>query len=179
MSSFLYGAMTTRRLESDKDKSEDEQPPGVKTYTDMLASLVPAEVLALHAAIIGLTTTTENAGTESQSTVINDRGALALAFAALVLMSIAVYVAGRLTTKSTGSNQRGRWEKLDNVRMFIPPVALVAWMLLTHPSAWDGLGIDIPGSAMEGVIAVILAVALSLLAKALAYKADQTEQAPS
>ena len=52
MSTLAYAALTSRRERSPQGRTESEASPGVGTYVDTLAALVPAEVLALHAAIL-------------------------------------------------------------------------------------------------------------------------------
>ena len=47
MSSFLYGRMQAQREDAKtRNASKVDQPPGLKTYADILVGLVPAEVLA-------------------------------------------------------------------------------------------------------------------------------------
>ena len=54
MSSVAFGALQTRREKSDSETSKSAQPPGLNSYIDILAALVPAEVLAIRIpAIIG------------------------------------------------------------------------------------------------------------------------------
>ena len=44
MSTLAYAALTTKREQSDPKTSTSTSPPGLKTYVDALAALVPAEV---------------------------------------------------------------------------------------------------------------------------------------
>src|SRR5437762_8580560 len=63
VSTLLYGAVTRKREEAESGKSTNEKPPGLSTYVDALAALVPAEVLALHAVVISRSTTTVQGAT--------------------------------------------------------------------------------------------------------------------
>ena len=56
MSTIAYAQFTTRREAAAPGTSTSASPPGVKTYVDALAALVPAEVLTLHALILSVTT---------------------------------------------------------------------------------------------------------------------------
>jgi hypothetical protein len=68
------------------------------------------------------------------------------------------------------------WDKLDWLRVAIPPLALIGWAMLQRATAFDAavnvLNIDI-SDATRTVIALLLAVVLAGMATALAYKADQ------
>ena len=57
MSTIVYGALERKREEALPNTSSSQQPPGLTAYVDALSALVPAEVLALHAALLPLTTT--------------------------------------------------------------------------------------------------------------------------
>ena len=59
MSTWAYAALTTKRINSPSGTSTSTSPPGMSTYIDAVAALVPAEVLALHATIFSLTTKTD------------------------------------------------------------------------------------------------------------------------
>ena len=58
MSTLAYAAMTRAREISKPGKSTTTDSPGVKTYVDALAALVPAELLVAHATILTFTTKT-------------------------------------------------------------------------------------------------------------------------
>lgn len=63
MSTLAFAALTNRREDARPGSSETESP-GMKTYVDALAALVPAEVLTLHGVILSATTKigTDSAG---------------------------------------------------------------------------------------------------------------------
>jgi hypothetical protein len=134
-----------------------EPPSGIKTYIDVVAALVPAEVLSLHALILSFTTKVEG-----QVTTIEDADTLRWAFFGLVLLSGVLYVLGqRLTNKP--------WQPRDWFRVGIPPLAFVAWAMLQRVTAFDSLPSSIAGNAnARTVIALFLAVVLAALAKWLA-----------
>jgi hypothetical protein len=159
MSTLTYAALTTRREEAVPRTSTRDAPPGVKTYVDAFAALVPAEVLALHAVILSVTTSTTDGKTE-----IAAPETLFWAFVILVLLSIGLYVGYRLLAR--------KWDKFDLIRMLIPPLAFVGWTMLQRPTAFDAVFPDL-ASAPRTVIALFLAVILGFIAAALAYQADQ------
>ena len=52
MSSLAYGMLTARRVAAPSGKSQTEAAPGIRTYVNTLAALVPGEALALYAGIV-------------------------------------------------------------------------------------------------------------------------------
>jgi hypothetical protein len=159
MSTVTYAALTTRREESAPRTSTNTAPPGVNTYVDAFAALVPAEVLALHAVILSATTRTADGKTE-----IIAQGTLFWAFVGLVLLAIGLYVGYRLLAK--------KWDRWDLLRMLIPPLAFVGWTMLQRATAFDAVFPSL-SDAPRTVLALFLSVILGVLAAALAYKADQ------
>ncbi len=159
MSTLAYAAFTTRREQAPPSTSFSKSPPGVGTYVDALAALVPAEVLSLHAVILSVTTKKLETTTE-----ITAPDTLQWAFWGLVVLSIVFYVAPRLLA--------GHWDRLDYLRTVIPALAFVGWTMLQRATAFDAVW---PGlaEAPRTVIALFLGVVLGLAAAALAYKADQ------
>jgi hypothetical protein len=130
-----------------------------KSYIDSMAALVPAEVLALHAAITALAIKTENG-----TTTITDPTTLRWAFYALIILSVVFYIAGRRITAQIDK----RPDRSDWVRMAIPPLAFIAWMMLQKATAFDavapGLG-DVPRYTTALLIAAILGLVAANLAK--------------
>jgi len=94
MSTLAYAAITRARETATRGTSTTEKPPGVRTYIDALAALVPAEVLAAHATI--LTFTTRTFESKPPTVTINHAAALVVAFYALIGLSMLLYAAGRL-----------------------------------------------------------------------------------
>src|SRR3954447_10365144 len=69
MSALLYGTVTRKRDEAPRGKSTDAAAPGVKTYVDSLAALVPAEVLLIHGLVLEATTDTKKVGGKAVTTI--------------------------------------------------------------------------------------------------------------
>lgn len=167
MSTFAYGAMTKRRNQADPGKSTDEEPPGLKTYVDLLAALVPAEVLAAHAVIIAFTTSTEEGEGGEDVTTITDPGTLEWVFWALIGASAVLYVLG-LTHRPRGYG----W-----LRILIPPLAFVGWAMLQNPSVFDAVNPDLSEGTRLAIV-VIGAILVGAVATALAAKADNSPATP-
>jgi hypothetical protein len=163
MSTLTYAALTEKRLESQPNESTKGAGPGVSTYVDALAALVPAEVLTAHAAILTFTCKTQ-AASGGMTTTITEPDTLRLCFWLLLFLSILIYVVGRALAHS--------WDKWDFVRMFIPALAFVGWTMLQRSTAFDALHLPI-SDATRSAVAIIGAVVLGLGAAVLAYQADQ------
>jgi FtsH-binding integral membrane protein len=161
MSTFGYAALTTSR-EQAVHTSTPQSPPGVGTYVDALAALVPAEVLALHAVILSVTTKTDKATTQ-----IIAPETLFWAFFGLIILSVLLYVTMRL--------QAGKWDSLDYLRMAIPPLAFVGWTMLQRATAFDAVCTSL-AEAPRTALALFLSVLLGLAAANLAYKAGQKKR---
>jgi hypothetical protein len=161
MSTIAYAQLTTRREEAPPRTSSSKSPPGVKTYVDAFAALVPAEVLTLHALILSATTKIEN-----NATYITAPETLAWAFWGLLLVSIGLYAMPRIVG--------GKWDNLDWIRMLIPPLSLVGWTMLQRTTAFDAVFPALPESTRT-VSALFLAVVLGSAATSLAFKADRKE----
>ncbi|HLY68741.1 MAG TPA: hypothetical protein VKR53_03360 [Puia sp.] len=162
MSTLTYAALTTRREKASPGTSRSSSSPGVKTYVDAFAALVPAEVLSLHALIISYTTTT----TADKRTTITDAGspALHMAFYGLIVISIILYVSARI--------KGGQWDSWDYCRALIPPLAFVGWTMLQRSTAFDAVW---PALSVEQrtTAALLLSVLLAGAASALAFQVDK------
>jgi hypothetical protein len=175
MSSVAFGALTTRRESSEIGKSTYEQPPGLNSYVDTLAALVPAEVLAIHALIVSTVTTSNNRG---QIRII-DPGTARWAFWLLLGLSAMLFVLGRGGVPAPAQSGRGRgtvplrqrWEWQDWIRLLIPPAAFVGWTMLQPASVWHAVVPNVSGG-MRILIAAAGAVALAAVTKALTTHAD-------
>src|SRR5260370_1830785 len=130
MSTIAYAALTNAREASPPGTSTTTSSPGMRTYIDAFAALVPAEVLTLHALVISVTTETAqkaiagDAGkTETVTTILPQAAeTLMVAFWVLLAMSVALYVAPRYFVR--------RWHKLDYFLPPIPPLPSCAWTLM-------------------------------------------------
>jgi hypothetical protein len=158
----MYAAMTAKREEA-QPKTSTTNSPGVAMYVDALAALVPAEVLAVHAAILTFTTTSAKDGTGKSIIMITEPATLSWVFWTLVVLSMVVYYAGLGKTK---------WDSWDWLRILIPAAAFIGWTMLQKGSAFDAVAPSL-SPATRSAVAVIGAVVLGLLARALASKADQ------
>ena len=163
MSSLLYGPLTRKREEANAGKSKDDEPPGVGTYADALAALIPAEVLALHAVIIGRGTKSVNG-----VTTITAPDQLVFWFWFLVVMSSVLYIVGLRKVP------RG-W---DIVRVFIPPLSFLAWTMLQPTTVFDALAASAYPD-WRWTIGLALAVVLGGAASLLGVKADADPPKPN
>jgi len=163
MSTLAYAAITSRRDQATPGTSTTSDPPGIQTYLDALAALVPAELLALHAAI--LTYTTSNV---DNTVIVRDVTTLFVVFWALLGLGALIYAAGRLTA--------AKWDRLDWIRMLIPPAAFAAWTMLQKATAFDAVVVHWSlsySASARSATAMIAAVVLGIVASLLAYSADQ------
>ena len=98
MSTLAYAALTKRREDAQPNTSVTQAPPGVGTWVDSLAALVPAEVLAALGFLLSLMTEKTSDG----ATIITAVTELRFTFYALALLSVLLYVSGRLLS--------GKWD---------------------------------------------------------------------
>jgi hypothetical protein len=166
MSTLAYGALTETRRQAQPGTSSTTTP-GLGTYIDIFAALVPAEVLAAHAFILTLATSTEKDNAGHDVVVITERGALRATFWVLLVMSAVLFMVGRWL-KQGGQPFDWRW---DFVRILVPPTAFFGWTLIQKNTAFDAI------SSWHGneraIIAVLGALVLSLVAGLLSVKADR------
>jgi hypothetical protein len=164
MSSLVYGIVTAKRAAAPAGQSQDKSGPAMGTYIDALTALVPAEALALYAAVVvPYTTQTTSVGGREQ-TVISDPRLLEWSCAGLLALSSLLYLVGR---------QKAPFTLSDVARFFIPPMAFTGWLLIQNFSVWD---IWWPGSTVgeRTVITAFAAVLLGIAASLLGLQADAT-----
>lgn len=171
LSTIAYAQLTNAREAATPGTSTSDEKPGLKTYIDAFAALVPAEVLTLHALVISVTTETKQqssaaaAGkTETITTILPTAvTTLQIAFWGLVVLSVVLYVAPRYFG--------GKWDKFDWVRVAIAPLAFFGWTMLQRTTAFDAA---FPGleSIPRTVIALFLGAILGAITAGLAMKAD-------
>jgi hypothetical protein len=150
VSSYAYGRITTQRAV----KVSRNEDPG-SSFLELIAALVPAEVLAAHAFMLTFTTETTGTG-EDATAVITKPEILRWGFWGLVLAAMALFLAGRV----------GDLAKLDCLRVLIPPGAFWLWAMLQPISAFDALGLDW-SPTVRGVVVLIGGLLLLAMAKAL------------
>ena len=110
--------------------------------------MIPAEVLTLHAVILSVTTSTTDG-----IVTITDPSTLRFAFFGILVLSVVLYASTRLVA--------AKWNRLDWLRMMIPPVAFIGWTMLQRTTAFDAV---FPGvrDAPRTVIALFLSILLGL-----------------
>lgn len=144
---------------------------GLAAYVDTMAALVPAEVLALHAVMLTVTTATRPEGgapagaAAGTVTTITDPGALYVTFWVLAALSALLYVAGHLAERGP------RWEWADWGRMLLPSLAFAAWTMLQRATAFDAVAPRID-AGYRNLLGLALAVVVSAAAPLLAKVAD-------
>lgn len=161
MSTFLYSTMSAQR-----DASPVEDPPTMKTFTDALAALVPAEVLAAHALILTFTTKSSTDPEGNATTSVTEPGVLKGSFWGLVALTIFLYVTGKWVSGQP-------WTTWDRFRIWIPPLAFVGWTMAQSPTAFDAAGPDW-STAVRFAAAIFGAIVLGALSAVLAKKANDT-----
>ena len=130
-------------------------------------------MLAIHAIVIAIVTTTNAQG----QTQITDSVTLRWAFWLLIGLSIALFIVGRrpVRQKSMGAvSGWQRWEGQDWLRILIPPVAFVGWTMLQRTSVWNAVAPHMSGG-MRILIPMVGAVVLAAVTKALATHADKKQ----
>jgi hypothetical protein len=145
MSSIAFGALARKRQEAPANKSTDDAPPGLRSYIDTLAALVPAEVLAMHTAVMHSTTKTTKGPHGKDVVTITNPDLLTWAFRAMILASVVFYVAGF---------QKKRWTRPAFFGAFIPPIAFVLWTMAQNPSAFNAEAPSIPIDTREVIVAL-------------------------
>jgi len=160
MSTFAFASLTNTRERSAPGTT------GVSKYIDTVTALVPAEILALHAAVLSLTTTTQEDSAGKAVTTITDPGILKVAFFVLAAFASLVYLFGH----------RGKWDKGDTLRAVVPAFAFVGWTMLQKSTAFDALAPGMSGGSRM-FIALILAFFLGLVAEKMAERADESDPA--
>ena len=138
MSAFAYGRIVQQQATA--------ATPRILTGTDKLilavAALIPTEVIAGHAYLLGRLTTTDAAGT----TTVTDAPALRVAMVVLLALSFLPFVVGRGTKD---------WKGSDWVRFLLPPAAFLAWTMLIGTSAltpWVAGRVPADALAIVGVL---------------------------
>ena len=162
MSTLLYGTITRKREEAAPGTSTRESSPNVSTFVDVLSALVPAEVLAIHALVIGYATSVSGG-----TTTITAPDQLRAWFFILAGAPIVLYLFGLKKAVPTG------W---DWVRMFIPSLAFIGWSMLQRSTVFDGLAPNFDPN-WRWTIGLALALFLGAFAAALGNEADASDPA--
>ncbi len=181
MSTALYGNIVNERQAQTPAAAGAEAvtgTPGRSHYVEVVAALVPAEVLSLHAVIMSYVlnarpgvgnVSPQSGANEGGHTAMNwisalpkaDVDVLKWSFFGLILLSLALYAFPRFIAR--------HWDKFDWIRMSIAPIAFCAWTMLQPVTAFDALGMSITPLGRT-VAALFLAVILAGVANALSKK---------
>ncbi|MBS1965245.1 MAG: hypothetical protein JST60_05420 [Chloroflexi bacterium SZAS-1] len=168
MSATAYGVLSWRRELSKAGESTATEPPGVKSYMDVLAALVPSEALTFHALVLAQSSTSEtNTTTGAVATTITDPNAMWWAFWGCLVLSIVLYCFG---------HGAAEWDNWDYLRALIPPSAFVGWAMLQRGTAFDAVFPTIDAGT-RFVFALFIAIVLGGFATWLSTKADQKQGA--
>ncbi|HEX5989093.1 MAG TPA: hypothetical protein VFY75_02610 [Solirubrobacterales bacterium] len=168
MSTFVYGALTAKRERAPTKKSKKEKPPGFGSYTDVLAALVPAEVLAINALLMSLVVSSSNAENGNVVTQITDTGGAQLIFWLSLVACVAIYFVG------AKSGEGGLLKNWNWLRALIPAVAYVGWTMIQKSTAFDAVAPDM-SEASRVIVAVFVAFFIGAIAKRLSDKADEVD----
>jgi hypothetical protein len=166
VSSLAYGLITAQRDSAPEGESKQQAQPGFGSYVDVVAALVPAEVLAANAALLPLMTETATNESGDSVTTITEPGTLKLVFVLSVIFSMMLYLVGLLRRLEAGQAKVRDW-----VGVIIPPLAFTAWTMLQKSTAFDALAPEMD-EPVRFTVAVFGAVALGALAAVLSFKAD-------
>jgi hypothetical protein len=185
MSSFVYGALNAQREAAPEGTSKDKNAPGFGSYVDIVAALVPAEVLVANALLLPLmTSTTSN---NPVTTKITDPGTLEVVFWLSIASCILLYVLGDRgrAKKAAQAAKKAKaapgeevevipWGGWSFLKMLIPAAAYVAWAMLQKSTAFDAIAPDM-SAGLRVTIAVFAALLLAAIAKGFSDKADNKE----
>lgn len=148
---------------------------GIKTYIDAAAALVPSEALALYGVLLtgtgliaqDVTTDGDNGGSSLELSSTRDYW---IVVGLCALFSVVLFLAG----KYLDNGKRGlNLEPMDGVRIFIPPLALLCWIVLQPGSAiWVAVN-DNGETVLLKIIAVAAVAFLGIFAGLMAGKSKK------
>lgn len=163
MSIIAYAQLTNAREAAAPGTSSTSSGPGLRTYIDAMAALVPAEVLALHAVVISYTTTSAAAGTAA-AILPEGLRTLQVSFWGLLVLAAILYAVPRWLG--------GRWDRFDLLRLAVVLLSFVGWTMLQRMTAFDAV-FPAMASIPRTVTAVFLATVLAAATSGLALVADR------
>jgi peptidoglycan/LPS O-acetylase OafA/YrhL len=171
MSTLLYEAITSAREATAPQKGlmvREQATTGEGTkipkLVDSVAALVPVEVLAAHAAALGVVATTSDPGDKGPVTVtITDEAWATRSWLILLGVALAFYVVPHVA--------KGEWDRWDWLRMLIPPVAFAAWTMLAKGTLFDA--VNDWDSLTRTLVAVAIGLAALLTSQATAEEAEK------
>jgi hypothetical protein len=170
MSTLAFAAITSRRLAATPGSSSETAPPAFKPYVDAMAAIVPAEVLAAHATVVGVLSDVAKDAHGHDVTVLGHPNYLKLTFWVLLALSPGLYLVGRLISKQ-------QLRRLDILLALLPPAAFFAWTMLQPTTVLDAVipQFEVPGRTVVGILA---AVVLAPLAALGGFNADKSAPKP-
>jgi hypothetical protein len=164
LSTILYASLQSRRQRASEARAvalannqAAPPPPEVTPFVDALAALVPAELLAAHAAIIAIASTKVH-----DATSITNTGTLKAVWWIFVVGASLLYVLSRLTT---AHGSKLTW--WDIPRFPIPAISFVAWTMLQPASMFDA--VSHASKDQRSIWAIVIAVGVAAVAAALSY----------
>jgi hypothetical protein len=171
VSTLLYEAITSAREGTGANKGlmvqeQDSTDEGTKIpkLVDSVAALVPVEVLAAHAAVLGVVATTTDPGDKGPVVVtITEDGWATGAWFFLLAAALAFYVVPHVV--------KGKWDRWDPLRMLIPPVAFASWTMLAKGTLFDA--VKDWDSLTRTLVAVAIGLAALLASQATAQEAEK------
>ena len=182
MSSFLYGTLTQRRVQTPpqselvfqaapadagagtpREPTKGSPTGKVSHWQDVAMALVPAEVLALHGIAMSYGTTTTGSG-EDAVTRITYPGQMMAVYIAMMVLAAALYLLGAKTVRG--------WRTW--ARAAVPVAAFVIWTMIQPSTAFDAFPFGFTSFART-MIAVFGAIVLAALVNVIATKADSEE----
>lgn len=179
MSAFLFGQRAaahiddvTPRISAATNRAlldAGETPPKPSARDKLVttfAGLFPAEIITAHAAMITLTTQT-NEKVSPPVTTISDKDTLKAAFYCLAALSIVLYVAGRI-------NAGGKFKPLKDIPLaLVPAGGFIAWAAAQRTTAFDAVSdASEPKRMLIAIVVGFVALAISL---AVAGKKEKPE----
>lgn len=203
MSTLLYAGLSAHRQATDPVKKPEDgtvrrygiagQPPpakdeeespakksGLGSYVDIVAALVPVEILAANAALLPLMVNTSDT---TDVTTITEPQTLQVVFWLSIVSVVVLFLLGERTRAhkeaAEASEKAGDGKVVKPVplgvanwiRALIPAGAYVAWVMLQKSTAFDAVS-DM-GEPLRMTIAVFGAIGLAALAKVFIDKADE------
>jgi hypothetical protein len=184
VSTLAYGVISAQRQAEDPGKSKEAKgSPGFGSYIDVVAALVPAEILAANAALIPIMTSSSTDDGGNPITTITDISTLKVVFWLSVVASVVLYGAAHWSraskeeTEADGDVEVSKWGFGNVLRALIPAGAYVGWTMLQQSTAFDAVAPDM-SEALRLTIAVFAALGLAALAKVLSDRADEASPTP-
>jgi len=173
VSTLLYESLTNTRevsrtgspvaLTATKATNGAQVSKPVNKLLDSVVALVPVEVLAAHAALLGLVSKSSDPAASGPVTVTITNEAWATRFWVLLLVAAVLFYAVPHRIKHG-------WDWWDCVRALIPAAAFAAWTMLQKATLFDAMSDW--SELKRGGIAVFLALVALVFSKVTADAAD-------